>query len=129
MCRRFVSRVGTSVAGGTNCGGLIMREWHNKHCPYISGMTRFTEVRGLRMCRGFIRSGTDAIVTSGTVTRLPGHRAVIKQNLQPIGGVVADIAGLGRWYMCRTFTKRKGIVVAVFTKVCCLGVVKRHNHR
>ena len=88
MCRRFVSRVGTSVAGGTNSGGLIMREWHNKHCPYISGMARFTEFRGLRMCRGFIRSGTDAIMTPRTVTRLPRHCTVVKQNLQFDDGVL-----------------------------------------
>ena len=129
MCRRFVSRVGTSVAGGTNSGGLIMREWHNKHCPYISGMARFTEFRGLRMCRGFIRSGTDAIMTPRAVTRLPGHRAVIKQNLQPIGGVVTHIASLGGGDMRGTFTGGDSAVMTVFTQVSGLAVFKRYYVR
>ena len=48
------------------------------------------------MSSRFESSPTDAIVTTYTGTGLPGDGAVIKDDLRPVGGVMAGIAGLGR---------------------------------
>ena len=92
-------------------------------------MTSLALLAGHRMRSGLISSGTDAVVTPRAVTRLPRHCAVVKQNLQPIGGVVTHIASLGRRYMCRVLAKCDSAVVARRTRIGGLGVIERHYVR
>ena len=62
-------------------------------------------------------------MTTSTVTRLPCYGGVIKQNLQPIGGVMTHIAGLRSRYVCSAFTGGDSAVMAVFAQVAGLGVI------
>ena len=117
------------VAVGAGVCGLAVVKWHDHGCPYVCGMTNLALLAGQRMRSGLVSSGTDAVVTPRTVTRLPGHRAVVKQNLQPIGGVMAHIAGLGSGYVSGVFTGGDSAIVAVFTQVSGLAVIKWYGVR
>jgi len=126
MCRRFVSGICTGMASGATIGGLVVRKRRDQRHPYICDMTGFTQFRGLWMCRGFISSGTGAIMAPRAVTRLPSYCAVIKQDLQPIGGVVADIASLCCRYMRWTFSRRNRAIMTVFAQICSMAMIDRY---
>ena len=100
-----------------------MRERYDQRYPHIGGMTSITSFRGLWMSSGFISSRADTVMTPCTITRLPGHRGMVKQNLQPVGGVVAHITRFAGDDVGLAFTGGDGAVMTVFTQVGGLGVI------
>ena len=129
VCRAFADGDSTVMAVLAHVCSLSVIEGHDHRSPNISGMANLALFTGDGVSGGFIRSGTDAIMTPRTVTRLPRHCAVVKQNLQPIGGVVAHIAGLRSGYVRGTFTGGDSAVMTVFTQVSGLGMVDRYYVR
>ena len=92
-------------------------------------MASFTQFRGLGMRRGFIRPDADTIVAARAVAGLPGHRAVIKQDLQPVGGVMADVTSLGSRYVSGALADGYSALMTVLAGIRGLGMIKRHYHR
>jgi len=87
-------------------------------------MTGFAGLTGQRMGHTFISSQTRPIMTSGTVAGLTCHCCVIKGHAQPGDGTVTHIAGRCGDYMGGTFARGHRVVVAVFTQVRGLSMVK-----
>jgi len=87
-------------------------------------MAGLTQVAGERMSGAFVSSGTDPVMTTGTVAGLPCHCAVIKDDTQPGGGAVAHIAGRRRCNVRGPLAGGNDAVMTVFTGVRGLSVIK-----
>ena len=103
MSGTLTDRYGTVMTVLAYICRLSVIKRHDDRYPHSGGVARLALFAGHGMCGRFIRSSTDAVVTPRAVTGLPRHGAVIKQNLQPIGGVMAHVAGLSGWYVSGTF--------------------------
>ena len=68
----------------------------------------------------FIGTRTHAIMTTRTVTGLPGDGSVIKYGAYKTGGVVADIARLRGNDMVWAFASGDSTVMAVLTQIAGL---------
>jgi hypothetical protein len=99
----FTGCYGPVVAGFAGVCGLIVDKRYYHRYPNIRGMTGITLFTGQRMSSGFVRSDTDAVMTTRTGARLPRYRAVVKYDLQPICSVVAVITRLSSWDMSWAF--------------------------
>jgi len=110
-----------TVAAGI--GGLAVVKRHDHRFPHISGMAGVAQFASHWMSGGFIRVATDTLMAAGGVTRLPGHSVVIKEDLRPVGGVMAGIAGLAYGNVASAFPQCDRTVMAVFTGIGGLGVI------
>ena len=110
-----------TVAASIRGLGVIKRQDHRR--PHIGGMACVALFASHRMGGRLISARTDTIVTTSTITGLPRYRGMIKENLQPIGGVVAHLARFRGRDVRRAFTGGDGAVVAVLTHISGLAVV------
>ena len=76
---------------------------------------------------GFVSPGTQTIVAAGAVACLSCYRTVIKQDLQPVGGVMAYVASLGSRYVGGALAGGYSAVVAIFTHIRGLAVIQGYH--
>ena len=119
-------RVMTVAAGICS---LAVIKGHDHRLPHVGGVTGLAQLARNWMSGRFIGASADAIVAAGTVARLPGHGAVIKDDLRPVGGVMAGIAGLGRGNVGGALAYGDRAVMAVITSRRGLAVVERYDKR
>lgn len=81
------------------------------------------------MSCGFRSSWAGAVVTSCSVAGQSRHRRVVEQDLQPITGVVTNIAWLAGGNMVGAFTTCFRAVMAIFASIRRLGVIDRNSER
>ena len=115
---------GTIMTVLTHICRLSVIKWHDDRYPQISGMASIALFAGHWMGGRFVSARTHPVMTTGTVACLPGYGGVIKQDLQPIGGVVAYIAGLGGGNMSSTLTDGNGAIMTVLTHIRGLAMIK-----
>ena len=121
----------SALAGGdssvmtidTRVCSLSVIKRHDDRYPHISGMTGIALFTGHGMSGRFVGARTHPVMTTGTVACLPGHGGVIKQDLQPIGGVMAYIAGLGGRNMGSPFAGGNRAIMTVLTHIRGLTVI------
>jgi len=72
---------------------------------------------------------TNTVMASGGITIHAGNGGMIKGHTQPGGSIMANITGLSGGNVRWTFTCGHRVVVAVFTQVRGLGMIKRQTCR
>ena len=118
---------GTIMTVLTHICRLSVIKWHDDRYPHISGMASIALFAGQRMGGRFVSARTHTVMTAGTVARLTCYGGVIKQNLQPIGGVMTHITGLRGGNVCRTFTGGHRAIMTVLTQIRGLTVINRQH--
>jgi len=89
-------------------------------------VAKLAGISSRRMIAGFACWAADAVMTAGTVT-ICGYHTMVNGDYQPIGGVVAGIAGLRSGKVGGALARGDAAVVAGFTGGTGLSVVNRQR--
>jgi len=112
------------VAGDAQIGRLIVRKRSQQRHPHIGAMADFTKFGRCGMVLRFIRTIANAIMATATIASLARYQIVVKDDLQPIGGVMTHIAGLRGRNMSGTLTDSYGTVMTVLAQIRGLTVIE-----